>query len=230
MRLRYKGSWPPDACGIETGSFRTSAGDRTVRVLDQARVVILNNSDPECHRSLQFDLVLQLAFSPELPCVPPIVTLCKGVLELPFVAPFHPRPADAVRPTEDDRSPGTTDARARSSSLLSMTRPLPATTAVVRPAMTVRARSGGGASEKWTLPIDKELPPVPSQNSSRAEASPSGGSSGGEDAGPAAFAIVAAKYDIARAAVQNPSLPGGAAPRPEAEEEEAPPAYDGRRA
>jgi hypothetical protein len=37
LRLRYKGSWPPDACGIETGSFRTSAGDRTVNILQTER-------------------------------------------------------------------------------------------------------------------------------------------------------------------------------------------------
>jgi hypothetical protein len=37
LRLRYKGSWPPDACGIDTGSFRTSAGDRTVNILQTER-------------------------------------------------------------------------------------------------------------------------------------------------------------------------------------------------
>jgi hypothetical protein len=157
----------------------------------------------------QFDLVLQLAFSPEAPCVPPVVTLCKGLLELPFVAPFYPRPSDAARPTDDGHLP--TSARSRSSSLL----------AAIRPAMAARARSG--SSEKWTLPIDKALPPVPPQHSSQAQAGPSGSGI------PDEFAVVAEKYDLASAAARA-GAPDVEATRPGPEDEAPPPAYDGRRA
>lgn len=234
MRLRYKGSWPPDACGVETGSFRTSAGDRMVSLLPVPSCFRPCNSgtDSSVHCHLQFDLVLQLSFSPDAPCVPPTIMLCKGALELPFVAPFYPRPADAARPPDESRSP--ISARSRSSSLLSTVRPTAAAMmAASRPAMAARARSE--SSDKWTLPIDKALPPVPPQHPLRlGQAGPSGSGGGrGIDAVPAEFDVVVKKYDMARAAVGRAvDVPDDfEPPRVSREEDEAPPpAYDGRRA